>query len=123
MKLKLSNFMMESRGWFGLSQDSLISAKSIFCSLMKVLNSVTLLYSDRGLTTKTLGRVIAVIKLLFLWMVIRHLGVFAALAELDSDFLLRAEMLRASPSAELPGLEEKVDGSGENPLAEILENY
>ena len=93
MNLKLSSFIMESRGWFGLSQDSLISAKSISCSFMKVLNSLILLYSDLGLTTNTFGSVIAVIKLLFLFMVIRHLGAFAARPELDSDFLLQAEKL------------------------------
>ena len=51
------------------------------------------MYSDLGLTTKTFGSVIAVTKLLFLLMVIRHLGAFAALSELDSDFLLNAETL------------------------------
>ena len=60
---------------------------------MKVLNSLILLYSDLGLTINTFGSVIAVMKLLFLLMVIRHLGAFAALAELDSDFLLLAETL------------------------------
>ena len=55
-------------------------------------------------------------------MVIRHLGAFADRSELDSDFLLQAEMLWAFPSAELLGLEEKVDGFVENPLAEMLEN-